>query len=153
MPMHLNYLILIFAAVYAAVLVVQALSGGVSKRWVFELALLLAALLVLHLTTGFPGAGGRQSFGAGADLGMVALMFVGILAGMAARYIFYLRGKFRWRSFLKPLCVSPIVLLPLLGTFPFGGKVEPIQWIAFAILAFQNGFFWRVIFERAKETT
>ncbi len=88
MPTHLNYLILIFAAVYAAVLAVQALSGGVSKRWASELALLLAALLVLHLTTGFPGAGGRQSFGAGADLGMVALMFVGILAGMAARYIF-----------------------------------------------------------------
>jgi hypothetical protein len=150
MPAFLNLLILLAGAAFVLILLVEMFVEGFSRRWAAEVTSLFFALLVLHLTTGFPGRGPRESFGAGTDLGMVTLMFVAILAGMAARYFFYLRSKFRWKSFLKPLCASPIVLLPLLGTFPFGTKPEVIQVIAFAALAFQNGFFWKVIFERAK---
>jgi hypothetical protein len=53
---------------------------------------------------------------------------------------------------LKPLCVSPIVLLPLLGTLQGAMTLEPIQVLSFCLLSFQNGFFWRVIFERANAT-
>ena len=153
MPLYINTSLSIFAGIYALILAVEAVSEGVSRRWATELALLLAALGLLRLTTGFPAAGGRESFGDAADLGLVGLVFVFILLGMAARYFISYRGKFRWGGFLKPMCVSPIVLLPLLGTLPFGSQVEVLQIVSFAVLGFQNGFFWRVIFERAQKAS
>lgn len=151
MPWEISLIILVAAVGYVAVLIVEAFTASFSKRWFAEITLLSAFLLVLHLTTGFPGQGRRQAFGDGADLAILALLMIAVLAGMAARYFFTLRGEFRWRSFLKPFFVSPIVLLPLLGTIPFGGQLEVIQIVCFAILAFQNGFFWRAVYEHAKK--
>lgn len=150
MPVILTYLILASSAVFGVLLMAEVLTLGISKRWLIELVALVGALGTLHLITGFPSRSQRQSFGDAEILGLIAAIYISIMLGMAARYFFYLRGRFKWRSFLKPLCVSPIVLLPLLGTLPFGNTVEPIQWIFFAVLGFQNGFFWRVVFERAQ---
>ena len=150
MPPLLNGLLIIFSGLYAALLLGELVLGRAGRRWGWEIGLLLAALALLHWSTGFPRPGGRRAFGGTSELWWVGLMLIAILMGMAARYIFYQRRKFSWRSFLRPFLVSPIVLLPFLGTFPFGSQPEPVQVASFAILAFQNGFFWRVIFERAK---
>jgi hypothetical protein len=77
-------------------------------------------------------------------------MFGGILSGIVARHIFYLSKAFSWLDLLKPLCISPIVLLPLMGSVQGMKELEAIQVVSFALLAFQNGFFWEVILERAK---
>jgi hypothetical protein len=60
-----------------------------------------------------------------------------------------LKGTFSWPDLLKPLCISPIVLLPLIGSVQGMKGLESMQVISFALLAFQNGFFWQVVLERA----
>jgi CDP-diglyceride synthetase len=118
-----------------------------------QLGLLAGAALLLRVWIGFPGwgRGTRGHFGAGDNpWPMIGLIFACIVAGMAARYFFYLKRDFAWSSLLKPLCVSPIVLLPLVGTLQDAAKLEALQVLSFCLLAFQNGFFWRVVFERAQ---
>ena len=57
--------------------------------------------------------------GAGSSPTLVILiMFLCILLGIGARYIFYLQRNFSWLDFAKPLCISPILLLPLIGSLP-----------------------------------
>jgi hypothetical protein len=151
MPPLINSVVLVCLVMSAAFVVTDLVRFRALGLFFLEAGLLIAAAAVLFWTTGFPAAPARQSFGAGTDsLLMVGLLFFWIVLGMAARYFFYLRARFSWGSFLRPLCVSPIVLLPLLGTLQSTGKLEPIQMISFCLLAFQNGFFWRVVFERAQ---
>src|SRR4051812_25740790 len=111
MPPLINYLLLACLVVSGVFALVDFLRFRSLLRLLVEEALLVAAALVLHAITGFPEPVTRQSFGAGGNLLlMVTLLFVCIVLGMTARYIFFLRGKFSWMSFLRPLCVSPIVL-------------------------------------------
>ena len=81
----------------------------------------------------------------------IALMFGGVLLGIAATYVFNLSGAFSWRDFAKPLVASPIILLPMIGSVQ-GAELESVQLISFAILAFQNGFFWQQVLKDAKPT-
>src|SRR5437868_925844 len=68
---------------------------------------LAAVALALRMTTGFPFATSRQAFGGAASpLLAVALMFVGVVLGIAATYVFNLTGVFSWRDFVRPLVVS-----------------------------------------------
>jgi hypothetical protein len=134
------------------VLCIDAAVQGVLNRRFGRAVLLIAAYLcvagVLRLLTGYPNT--RVAFGNAPTVPLVAMMFVCIVVGMAARYWFYLRGRFSWSAFLRPLFVSPLVLLPLLGTLQPDVRMQPVQVISVAILAFQNGFFWRTVFEKAK---
>lgn len=68
----------------------------------------------LHLAAGFPTA--NHSFGPREDAITLGLTFACVVLGMIAHYVYDLRGGFRWLDFLRPLVVSPIVFLPLLGT-------------------------------------
>ena len=114
---------------------------------------LLAVALALRITTGFPFPTSQQSFGGGASpLLAVALMFVGVILGIAATYVFSMTGAFSWRDFARPLVVSPLVLLPLIGSLQ-GAALEPVQLVCFTVLAFQNGFFWQQVLRDAKPTT
>jgi len=114
---------------------------------------LLAIALVLRITTGFPFSTSRQAFGGGSSpLLSVALMFVGVILGIAATYFFNLTGTFSWQDFVRPLVVSPLVLLPLIGSLQ-GAALEPVQLVCFTVLAFQNGFFWQQVLRDAKPAT
>jgi hypothetical protein len=138
---------------YALILLIEVLRTRRWKRFLLEFLALLAVAGLLHVTTGFPEPSRTRAFGGLGPLPAISLMFPCVLLGMAARYVFYLRGTFSWLSFLRPLCISPIVLLPLLGALAGTSRVEPIQLVSFSILAFQNGFFWRVVFEQARPRT
>ena len=140
------------AVLFLIVLLWEFATSGASRSWALQLGLLLVGVVGLFLIFRSGASSHRQAFGQGQEYALIAVVFVCILLGMAARYFFYLRGEFKWRSFLKPFLISPMVFFPLLGTIPFGNQIEPIQWISFALLAFQNGFFWRVVFERAKKS-
>jgi uncharacterized membrane protein YesL len=102
---------------------------------------LLAIVLLLNLMTGFPASSTRQAFGGAPPLLAIALMFIGVLSGIAATYIFNLSGVFSWRDFARPLVASVQ-----------GAELEPIQLVSFTILAFQNGFFWQQVLKDAKPT-
>ena len=114
---------------------------------------LLAIIVLLRVTTGFPFSTSRQAFGGGVSpMLAVALMFVGVILGIAATYVFNLSGEFSWRDFARPVVVSPLVLLPLIGSLQ-GAALEPVQLVCFTVLAFQNGFFWQQVLRDAKPTT
>jgi hypothetical protein len=123
---------------------------GVTKRWkrfVIQLALVAAGWFVLAETTGFPEV--RRTFGGTSSYLVLAALFAATMLGMVARYFFYLRGRFSLFKLIKPLLVTPMILLPLLGSIQAVSDLETIQTISLAFLAFQNGFFWHTIFDQA----
>ena len=69
---------------------------------------------------------------------------------MAARYLFYAE-KFVWGSFLRPLVVALLILLPLIGTMQGIAEFQSIQLISFGVLSFQNGFFWKEVFQKVRK--
>jgi hypothetical protein len=137
------------AGLYLAAILVELLLSRRYGRFLFELLPLLGLLVLDVLITS--ASTGYIAFGAGSSPTVaVLIMFVAILLGVAARYIFYLKGEFSWLDFAKPLCISPILLLPLLGSIQAVKDLEPIQLVSFALLAFQNGFFWQAVLARAQ---
>jgi hypothetical protein len=150
MPFGITIALVICMVLVEILLVVDWAMDGDVRRLVIGTGCLLATALILNLLAGFPTADGRQAFGgAVSDEQMLGLMFLGVVAGIAAHHVFYARGRFSWRSFARPLVVSPIVLLPLVGSLQ-GAALETIQIFSFVILAFQNGFFWREVLRNAK---
>jgi hypothetical protein len=142
----------ICAAIYLIVILIDSLKSRRFKRFLLEL-LPLIGLLVIDVITA-SASSGYVTFGAGNSPAFVmVIIFVSILLGIGARYIFYLEGKFSWLDFAKPLCISPILLLPLIGSVESGKNLEPIQVVSFALLAFQNGFFWQAVLAQARPKT
>jgi hypothetical protein len=138
---------------YALLIIIELI---VRKRWlrivlevVSGMAVLVLALLVNNAVTG------RVSFGEGASpVATVAIMFVCTVLGVVARYVFYVqKGAFSWLDLLKPIAISPLVLLPLIGSVQATGEPNQMQIVSFAILAFQNGFFWQAVLQSAKPST
>ena len=145
--------IAILAFLCAAILLLD-LFRGARRRAAFGLVLLLVFLIVLNLTTGFPRAsGGRVSFG-GSIPGWWALvaMAVGVIFGIVAQYVWSKPKKPKLLDFLRPIVVSPLVLLPLIGSLQ-EGPLELIQLASLTLLAFQNGFFWQQVLKDAAPQT
>ncbi|MCI5130070.1 MAG: hypothetical protein D3904_00775 [Candidatus Electrothrix sp. EH2] len=147
----INSLLLVFTGLYFILLIVEGISTRSKKRVLIEGLLLCAFLFLLNRITGFPTPSSQQAFGGISPLTAIGLMFLCTMLGIMAHYIFYLKGKFSWQAFLKPLVISPIVFLPLVGSVQSLTGLEPMQMISFAILAFQNGFFWKEVFGRVEK--
>ena len=129
-------------------IIIELVFSRAVKKFIVQAAILLGVIAVLKVTTGFPAT--RIAFGGVSPIVAIGIMFVCTLIGIAGHYFYYMKGKFVWRTFLKPLIISPIVLLPLIGSVQGTSGLEPIQMFCFGVLAFQNGFFWKEVFEHAK---
>jgi hypothetical protein len=152
MPAWINHALIIFLAVALFLAVLDNIRRPSWPRFLICALALGVIALTLFLTTGFPFPSSRQAFGGASPLLALALMFVGVLLGIAATYVFNLTGTFSWRDLARPLVVSPLVLLPLIGSLQ-GANLEPVQLVCFTVLAFQNGFFWQQVLRDAKPTT
>lgn len=148
----ITYTLIGFITLYIVFIMLDLLTSQNIKRLLLEGLPLFGAILLLNVTTGFPRPVTKQAFGDVSSLLSICIMFFCTVLGIAARYFFSLQGRFSWRSFFKPLCISPIILLPLIESVQGAAKIESIQLISFGFLAFQNGFFWKVIFERAERS-
>jgi hypothetical protein len=148
--MHITLTLKICAALYLLVILLDCVRSKSYKRLALELipliGLLLLDVLLASANAGYLTFGADNAPGYGILLGM----FLAIICGTAARYIFYLKGAFSWLDFAKPLCISPLLLLPLMGSLQSVKQLEPIQLVSFALLAFQNGFFWQSVLQKAK---
>ena len=154
MPRYVASLILLSAVVYILVSVVIRVRSGRYKLLLFEIAGVVVLLLIVHAL--FNLLEPVVSFGPPRHV-MILLSYVFLLLGMAAQYLFDHWGKpegsaqFKLTSFLQPFLISPIVFLPLLGLIPETshgpiGEREFFVWIN----AFQNGFFWRVVYDKVQ---
>lgn len=130
----------------------EAVRTRTAKPALWALLLVAAVLTLLALTVGLQPVT-RQPFGEGSDQLLVAgLMFAAVICGIFATYIFNFGGTFSWRECLRPIVISPLVLLPLLGSLQ-GAEMKPLQVVCFVVLAFQNGFFWQHVLKDSKPTT
>lgn len=150
---HMSKLITLFLIIFLVAFALLSILEAVnrSRSWArsgLNLGFIGLVVLILYITTGFPFP--RQAFGGASSLLAVGVMFLCVLLGMIARYFFYQEGAFSWRRLLRPMCVSPIVLLPLIGTLEAQASLTPIQLICVAVLAFQNGFFWTTVVDHAR---
>jgi hypothetical protein len=150
--MSIEHILRICVGMYVLAIVVELVLTRRLWRFIWECTVLVLLVSLDALITN--AVTGRVAFGAGTSSGLVVLaMFVCVVFGISARYVFYLRGAFSWLDLVKPLCISPIVLLPLIGSVQGVKNLETTQVISFALLAFQNGFFWQTVFERASPIT
>lgn len=122
--------------------------SGAARRGVLELLTLV--LLWIFGAIVVSARVGYVAFGSMSEMTVIAVMFVAIILGITARYIFYLHAAFSWLALIKPICISPILLLPLMGSLQGNDRLQPMQVASFALLAFQNGFFWQVVLEKAR---
>jgi len=134
---------------YLALIVIDLVRSRRYKRFIVEVLVLLGLLALDMLLTN--ATIGHVAFGAGSSpVSVVLIMFVATVFGIAARYIFYLQGAFSWFDFLKPLCISPMVLLPLIGSVQAINDLNQMQVTTFTLLAFQNGFFWQTVLQQSR---
>jgi uncharacterized membrane protein YwaF len=151
MPYWISYILLACFLLALLIATIDHFRQRSSRRpLTYAVVLLIAA--GLGWAPGFPFGSSRQAFGGASPVLAVALMFVGVILGIAATYIFHLSGAFSWRDFMRPLVVSPLILLPLIGSLQ-GAALEPVQLVCFTVLAFQNGFFWQQVLRDAKPKT
>src|SRR5712692_1915562 len=130
--MSISEVLKVCAGLYLVMIFVDWLRSRRYKRFLLELLPLIALLIVdIFLASTRTG---YLSFGSGSSPALVVLiMFGAILLGVAARYVFYLQGEFSPLEFVKPLCISPILLLPLIGSIQAVKDLEAIQVVSFGL--------------------
>jgi hypothetical protein len=143
--------IIFFLVTYLVILVVDLVSSRAILRFVSQLALSIAFVLFLRITFGFPSYG--QSFGGIPPVLAILVILISTVAGVVAEYFFFLKGRFTWRAFVKPICVTPILLLPLVVTMQPASNLESIQVIILALVSFQSGFFWKTVIPDGESKT
>jgi len=107
-----------------------------------------------------PGAsspGGAVNADGSAVANFYAVLFVCMVLGMGAKIFFDtlvdqkgLNVKARIRAGLLPILVSPIVFLGIMQGADATSAATLTSFIAVACTAFQNGFFWHTILDRAR---
>ncbi len=149
MSLPITRILLVVIGCYGLIIIVDLLITRALKRCLIEGILLAAVIVLLNVTTGFPTP--KQAFGDLQLILAIGIMLVCTVLGMAARYVFHQRKTFSWASFLRPLVIAPLILLPLIGTMQGIQDFKPIQLISFGMLSFQNGFFWKEVFEKVRK--
>jgi hypothetical protein len=139
------------SATFLLLLVVVVLA----ERRAFKLLVGLAlGLIAVAVTKNLALSGNLvevKGHGAGLPWGLIGLLYLALIAGMAAQYAFLKspRARFRWPAFLKPFLASPVVFLPLLGSLEdqLDGGPWTLSRLMLVFVAFQNGFFWKTFFD------
>lgn len=144
----ITYILLVFLSLFALFIIFELYFNRNVKSFLVQTFALLIVFAFLNLTTGFPET--IIVFGGVTPLFVIGVLFICVLTGIFANYFFYRKGKFELSAFLKPLVISPIVLLPLIGSVQKTTEFDTVQIISFGVLAFQNGFFWKEVFFNAK---
>ena len=133
-------------ALYAAYLLAEFWLIRRPRYTALQLTTLVLVAAYFHLSTGFPIP--VQSFGSKTSLLVAALMGICIILGMLSSFFFFPRDGRGISACVKPLLVSPIILLPLLGLVKTVPDFSSITMLYLCLISYQNGFFWKVVFRR-----
>lgn len=132
---------------------IEAAQRSNATRFIVGLLLVIGVSVVaaVFLRTHETMGSGTQSV----PWATVGLLYVSMITGMVAQYFyFYSRRKFRWRAFIKPFLASPIVFMPLVSAYQkalTSLNAFELGDLMLLCVAFQNGFFWKVIFDKREE--
>lgn len=148
MPLAINIVLILFLTILFVWGIVELIISRVGFRDLIQIGIPAGMLVLLLSITDFPAV--RVAFGGFSPLTAIVIMFVCVCAGIAANHFFYSKKKFSVKVFFKTILISPILLLPLIGSVQGISALEAIQLISFGILAFQNGFFWKEVLEHAR---
>jgi hypothetical protein len=156
------YLTLLVATAMVGLFVQRLARAWRTHNWDqfrLEMVALVAFAGFLHWLFGFPFATHETPKGPGEDFTIVAVLLVCMLLGMLAQ-VFYqhfdqprrvrLRKKIDWGQFWAPVCASPIVFIPLMVTLQNANidlKTMTTPKMMIFFVAFQNGFFWKALFD------
>ncbi len=79
-------------------------------------------------------------------LGFNLALFAGMLLGIAANYFWVhgVEGPVDLNGLWRPVLISPIIFMPV-----YVAATRQPRGLIPLLIAFQNGFFWQAIFERA----
>jgi hypothetical protein len=145
----LNAIIIGLGSLYLVTIVLSHLVStqrGASK-WL-EIFCLTGYFALLRHWTGFPSP--MIAFSEPISFVFLFGLQISVMAGILSNQLYAApTGTLRsWDELAKPLLVAPMLLLPLLGSLEGCGKLTTIQGASFLLLGFQNGFFWRKVFQR-----
>ncbi|WP_085298897.1 hypothetical protein [Cognaticolwellia mytili] len=141
----LNNLLLFSLVLYIIYVIYE---WGNNKKWkvlIINLVVVFFVFFILYTLTGFPFP--KVSFGSVTPLSTILMMYLALVLGIAANY-FYFSTSFSLAIFLKPILVSPIIMVPLVGLVQTSNSIDDMKLISLIFVAFQNGFFWKSIFEK-----
>ena len=146
MSLSVTVLVSVGIVAFLILICVELMGGASSWETGFEFAATVLFVLLLRWLFGYPFV--RQPFSPEVSYAQIGMLFVAIILGMIGDYFFNGKAGFSWPSLLKPIIVSPLVLLPLLGTL--SPEANHQQFVCVMIVGFQSGFFWRKIVRNAK---
>ena len=156
MPLIFANVVTLCALIYIAASLVRFLRTSNMKSLLVELLILVVFAVALYASFGYPTIPyihpAAQAFGQTSSLTFVGALFVFIVLGMLTNYLFYKdTTSFDPATMTKPLLISPIVLLPILGSLDSDIDFGSIQFLSSLLLAFQNGFFWKTVFDKVEK--
>jgi hypothetical protein len=117
------------------------------------IAVLVAAVVIYAL----PGR--VEKMGSASETASIVICYAAMLLGMMAEYGYAQaeRGQtkftFEGLTFFMPIFASPIVFIPLLtltSELGAGGAFTRARVMVY-LVAFQNGFFWKIFFEQRQK--
>jgi len=144
----LNAIIIGLGVLYLITIVLGHL-GSTRGAWKWlEILCLTGYFALLRHWTGFPSP--MIAFSEPISFVFLIGLQISVVAGILSNQLYATpSGTLRsWDELAKPLFIAPMLLLPLLGSLEGCGKLTNIQGTSFLLLGFQNGFFWRKVFQR-----
>jgi hypothetical protein len=159
------YWMTVVTGVSLAVLFLLALARALRTkgflRFFVESLCIIAFTLLLRVLFGFPTPRVPVAKSASSDLAVAIALFLSMVCGMLAQFLFdhfsppqRERKRFEWGLFLRPVFASPVVFLPLLAAFQNADidltHLTSARFMVF-LVAFQNGFFWKEVFDKLRE--
>ncbi len=161
MPLEINLLVLCSITGLLLVLGLHAFRTASLRSFWSELVVLVIYGVFLNVVFGFPSPSGVVAKGSEASRALYVALYVCVLMGMAFQFAFRyfsqpkeLRSSWDWGLFIAPFFASPLIFFPLVAAFQSSGvdfNDSRAPRLMVLMVAFQNGFFWKEIFERKQK--
>jgi hypothetical protein len=127
-------------------------------RLVIQIFFMVVIVVILHKYSGYFNTIEEKMDVIIPEYWTLCGLYVSTIIGIVGHHIFIqIRGveekkkkmQIKWMPLIKPLIISPIIFLAVMNQHTqMGGGGEGLKAnIMQFILAFQNGFFWKTIFE------
>ena len=154
MSTDLYWLLLASFAAAAVVLLYYVMTTTSRRTRVAALLVLAVGAWVVYT----PSSSLTQTRSSSDEVIVAVVAYIAMVLGMMAQY-FYVQAesgatkvKFEWLPFLMPLLASPIIFIPLvsIAVDAGGGGAFTRQKLMVYLVAFQNGFFWKQVFDQRR---